>query len=194
MCLQNRTYYLCGCLQSTCTSACLASLKAARLRAPHNVTITERYLEERCPRGCRISAFAAEVVGRLEAPSEKKTVTSRRPRRQSSLFMGTALNPEGNENTEQDGSFVAAATAGAEDPGPGEESDAIKLYYPGDFKCFPNDRAAATNASSERNVLIVLQPYRPENHVFQPSSRPRGSYSGVTKKHAAKAKKIKSAP
>ena len=194
MCKQNRTYYLCGCLQSTCTSACLASLKAARRRAPHNVTITERYLDERCPRGCRISAFVTEDVGRLEAPAEKKTVTSRRPRRQSSLFMGAALNPEGNENAEQDGSFVAAAAAGAGDPGPGEESDAIKLYYPGDIKCFSNDRAAATNPSSERKVLIVLQPYRPENHVFQPSSRPRGSYSGVTKNNAPKAKRIRSAP
>lgn len=194
MCLENHTYYHCGCLQSTCTSACLASIRAARRRVPHKVTITERYLDEPCPRECKISAFVAHVGGRLEAPSEKKTVTSRRPRRQSSLFMGAALNPEGNENAEQNGSFVAAAAAGTGDPGPGEESAAIKLYYPGDIDCFPYNRAAATNPSSERKVLVVLQPYRPENHVFQPSSRPRGSYSGVTKNHAPKAKKIKSAP
>lgn len=108
--------------------------------------------------------------------------------------MGAALNPEGNENAEQDGSFVAAAAAGTGDPSPGEKSTAIKVYYPGVIECFANDRAAPTNPSSEKEVTLVLKPYHPEKHVFQPSSRPKGSYSGVTKKSAPNAKKIKSAP
>ncbi|MCJ1263106.1 hypothetical protein MMC22_002976 [Lobaria immixta] len=72
--------------------------------------------------------------------------------------MGAALNPEGNENAEQNGSFIAAVAAGTGDPGPGEESAAIKLYYPGDIDCFPYNRAAATNTSSERkNVTVTLE-------------------------------------
>lgn len=110
--------------------------------------------------------------------------------------MGTAVNPLGNENVEQ-----AAAAGGTENPSRGSKSLLIKLCYPSDIHCLTTDGAVTEDAGEitlalqrssvtedAREISLAIQHRRPGNTA---SSHPRGSYSGVTKKRAPRAKKTK---
>lgn len=186
MCLQTRIHYVCGCLQSTCTSACLASLGAAKRRGPHGVTITDQHLDESCPWGCKISTFVAQVGGKLEAPPETKTVVNIRPRQQS-VFVGTALDAAGNEMAEQD------ATANTEDPSPGAKYVTIKLYYPDEIDC-EFEPSSTEDTSLGREVSLHMKHCRSGNKSSGAPSGARDTYAGVKKKRAPRAKKTKPAP
>lgn len=118
-------------------------------------TITRRYLDETCPRGCKNSASVVRAGGTLKVPAAEKTVGGTQPPPQLSDFNGTALKPAGDELIHLEDIDTMIADIGAmEKPGPECKSLVIKLCYPSDIQCVPTGHAATENVSSAMGTAL----------------------------------------
>lgn len=185
MCVQTRSYYLCGCLQSTYTGACRGSLGAAKRGQPHNVTVTDTSLDEPCPWGCKNSATVTEVGGRLEKNLEKKTVVTIQPPPHFPCFEGTS-SPGGTDKVEEYNP-IDAAVGGTDEPSPGDKFVVMKLCYPSDLHCFTIE----INTEDAREISVVMKHRHSENSPSRASALSGGTTSVVKKKRAPRAKAIK---
>ncbi|MCJ1463501.1 hypothetical protein MMC07_002109 [Pseudocyphellaria aurata] len=202
MCVQTHLYYSCGCLQSTSTTACRASLGAAKRNQPHDVTVTNISLDQPCPWGCTKSAIEAEVGGRLEENLEKTIVSTVQP--PPPYFVDTASSPAdigsnsvsipadlfsgpaGNEKVEEYYT-TDAATGGTEEPRLGSKSLVMKIAYPSDIYCFTTE----LNTEDVRQISVVMKRRHSDNSPSRASALSKDTTSGVLKKRAPRAKKIK---